>query len=280
MSQFEQRHSNEPANETKRRPGSETEHRRSSESANEHDRARPILTVSSVAHSYGRIDVLEDVSFDVRAGDVTAIIGPNGAGKTTLIRGIVGLSEPTGGEIRYRGPDARRPIGYLQLRPAFRPGQTVEEALTFYASRVGETNTDAVAKLERVGLAAAADRDVDALSGGMTRLVGIAQATIGDPPLVVLDEPASGLDPGMSVRIFDVAEEIATSGSAVLLSSHDLALVERTADRVILLDDGGVAHAGPPAALCANHEADTLLEAFEAAVTGDTGTVRVRGDSA
>jgi len=242
-------------------------------------RTTPILTIEELEHTYGRVTVLDDVSFDVDPGDVTAIIGPNGSGKTTLIRAVVGLHEPSDGTVRYRGPDATRPIGYLQQRPAFRPGQTVREALTFYAALVGETEADAMDRLERVGLAAAADRSVEALSGGMTRLVGIAQATVGDPPLVVLDEPASGLDPGMSVRIFEVAAELTAAGTAVLLSSHNLSLVERTADRVALLDDGSVAQLGTPADIRAELGTDSLLEAFESAVTGDAGTVRVRGES-
>ncbi len=240
----------------------------------------PILTIDELEHAYGQIPVLDDVSFQIRAGEVTAIIGPNGSGKTTLIRGIVGLHEPTGGDVRYHGPESARPIGYLQQRPAFRSGQTVAEAIAFYGSLVGETKAEALERIERVGLGAAADRSVEALSGGMTRLVGIAQATVGDPPLVVLDEPASGLDPEMSVRIFEVAEELTAEGAAVLLSSHDLALVERAADRVVMLDDGSVAQNGSPADLKAETGGDSLLEAFEATVSGDAGTVRVRGETA
>ena len=244
------------------------------------ERTNPVLTVESIEHAYGRVTVLEDVSLDVRPGEVTAIIGPNGAGKTTLIRSIVGLHQPTEGAVTYRGPGAVRPIGYLQQRPAFRPGQSVREALSFYASLVGETGADAVERLERVGLGAAADRDVEALSGGMTRLVGIAQATIGDPPLVVLDEPASGLDPRMSVRIFEVAEELAEAGTAVLLSSHDLSLVERSADRVALLDDGAIAWLNSPAEIRSETGADSLLSAFESTVTGEADSVNVQGETA
>ena len=241
---------------------------------------KPILTLEELDHAYGRITVLEDVSFDIRSGDVTAIVGPNGSGKTTLLRALVGLHEPTAGQVTYYGPDAVRPIGYLQQRPAFRSGQTVREAIAFYASLVGETDAEAIERLERVGLRDAADRNVEALSGGMTRLLGIAQATVGEPPLVVLDEPASGLDPEMSVRIFEVAEELTAEGAAVLLSSHDLALVERTADRVVLLDDGEIARVGSPATHRAETGADSLLAAFEATVSGDAGTVHVRGETA
>lgn len=237
----------------------------------------PILTIEEVDRSYGRVTALEDVSFDVRPGDVTAIIGPNGSGKTTLIRAVVGLHEPTAGDVTYRGPDVVRPVGYLQQRPAFRSGQTAREALTFYASLVGETESDAVERLEQVGIAAAADRNVEALSGGMTRLLGIAQASVGEPPLIVLDEPTSGLDPKMSARIFEVAADLATDGVAVLLSSHDLGLVERTADRVVLLDRGRMAATGSPARLLAETGTDSLLAAFEATVSGDAESVHVRG---
>ena len=239
----------------------------------------PILRISDLEHAYGSIDVLDGVSLDIDAGEVTAIIGPNGSGKTTLIRGIVGLHEPTGGTVEYTGPETTRPIGYLQQRPAFRPGETVEQTLSFYASLVGQTDADVADRLEQVGLSAASDRDIDALSGGMTRLVGIAQATIGSPPVVVLDEPASGLDPGMSVRIFEVAAELADAGTAVLLTSHDLSLVERTADHVALLDAGEIAESGPPEAIRETVGADSLLSAFEDAITGDAGTVTVRGES-
>lgn len=240
----------------------------------------PVVEIDGLEHEYGRIAVLDDVSFDVEPGEVTAIVGPNGAGKTTLIRDVVGLQEPTAGAVKYRIPDVPRPIGYLQQRPEFRPGQTVRQAIAFYGALVGETEADAIRRLERVGLGAATDRTVEALSGGMTRLAGIAQATVGDPPLVVLDEPASGLDPGMSVRIFEIAEELAATGAAVLVSSHNLALVERTADRVVMLDDGTVARIGSPARITSELGTTSLLDAFEAAVTGDSGIVNVQGDSA
>ncbi len=236
-----------------------------------------ILRATAVEHSYGPVTIFENVSLTIDAGEVTALLGPNGAGKTTLIHSLAGIYEPTGGEITYEGPETTRQIGYLPQRPAFRPGQTVAETLTFYAALVGETRADAMAKLERVGLADAADRDVSALSGGMTRLVGIAQATLGDPPVIILDEPASGLDPEMSVHIFDVLGDLAESGTAVLLSSHDLALVERTADEIALLDDGTLIETGPPAQITAEFGVESLLEVFKSSTATEAGTVRVRG---
>lgn len=240
----------------------------------------PTLAVEELKHTYGRYPVLEDISFDAKSGEITAILGPNGSGKTTLIRALVGLLNPTGGTVSYSALEATRPIGYLQQRPSFRSRQTVQEAINFYSSLVGEPETRADSRLEQVGLSEAANRGVGSLSGGMRRLLGIARATVGDPPLVVLDEPASGLDPGMSVRIFEVAEELAAHGAAVVLSSHNLTLVERTADTVVLLDDGTIAGIGSPAEFRTETGTESLLEAFEAMVTGDPGTVRVSGDTA
>lgn len=241
---------------------------------------RPILEAANVDHFYGDVSVLEDVSLGVPAGTITALIGPNGSGKTTLIRALTGLHEPTEGTVRYRGPETARPIGYLPQHPAFRPGFTVRETLAFYASLVGDDEGTALEHLERVGLEAAADRSVETLSGGMTRLLGIAQATIGDPPVVVLDEPGSGLDPGMRGRVYDVVADLATTGTAVLLSSHDLSLVERNADRIAMLDEGRIVQTGSPTAVRERFDAGSLYEAFERGVSGEAGTVRVQGESA
>lgn len=252
------------------------------QTASEHVRREgaAVLEADAVAFSYGDVQVFRDVSMTVEAGAVSALIGPNGTGKTTLLKALAGLESPTAGSVDYRGPSVAREIGYLPQQPAFRPGFSVIETLEFYASLVGEGRADALARLEQVGLSDAADRDVDALSGGMTRLVGIAQAAIGDPPVVVLDEPASGLDPGMSTRIYEVAREIAAEETAVLLTSHDMGLVERAADVVYILDDGGIVERGAPAALVDRLGADSLRDAFEQAVAGDLYSVRVQGETA
>ncbi|OIB56301.1 ABC transporter ATP-binding protein [Natrialba sp. SSL1] len=241
----------------------------------------PILEATGLDHEYGAVSVLEDVSVSLRPGTVTALIGPNGSGKTTLIRALAGLHEPTAGTVAYHGPDTARQIGYLPQQPSFRPGFTVIETVRFYASLVGAPNPvpTAQAHLDRVGLADAASRPVDALSGGMTRLLGIAQATIGDPPVVILDEPGSGLDPGMSMHVFDVAAELAADGMAVLLSSHDLELVERVADDVLLLDDGQIIQRGSTVDLQRRLDADSLWDVYRNATGGDTDTVTVQGES-
>lgn len=240
----------------------------------------PTLEAKSVRHEYGDLSVLDDVSLTVEAGTVAALIGPNGSGKTTLLRALTGLLEPTGGTIAYRGPETARRIGYLPQHPAFRSGFTTLETLSHYATLVGEDEDDARRRLERVGLGDAADRRVEALSGGMTRLLGIAQATVGDPPVVILDEPGSGLDPGMRVHVFDVARELAADGTAVLVSSHSLDLVERSADALFLLAGGRIVEQGSPAAVRDRYGADSLLAVYEASISGDVDRVRVRGEPA
>ena len=236
----------------------------------------PVLVADGVSKAFGDVEVLRDLSLSVASGSATAIIGPNGAGKSTLLRTLAGVIPPTEGHVSYRGPEARREIGYLPQQPAFRSGFTARETLAFYTAFVGG-EPDAL--LDSVGLEAAGDRRVEALSGGMRRLLGIAQATVGDPPVIVLDEPSSGLDPGMGRRMFEVVADLAAGGTAVLYSSHDLAQVERVADRVVVVDRGRVVDDGPPERLCRRHDAESLQDLFDALVADRSGSVAVSGVS-
>ena len=234
----------------------------------------PILRLDAISKSFGTVEALSDVSASIPSGSVVAVVGPNGSGKTTLIRILVGDLAETSGSVAYEGTEADRPIGYLPQDPTFRPGFTAAETLSFYSSLVDGSEPEPL--LKRVGLAAAADRNVEALSGGMRQLLGIAQATVGDPPLVVLDEPASGLDPNMSANVFQTAAEMAGAGTTVLLSSHDLTLVEETADSVIVLARGTVAASGTVEELRATFDVDSLRGVLNAVVE-DTGQVAVVG---
>ena len=171
----------------------------------------PVIDVERLGHAYGDLTVLEEVSFALSPGTVACLIGPNGSGKSTLMRLLGGLIEPTDGSVEV---DARgdRPVGYLAQTPAFRPQFTVAETVDFYGSLV-EGDVDVDATLDRVGLTPVADRPVDALSGGMTRLLGLALTTVGDPGVLLLDEPASGLDPMMTAYITGVIGDVADTGS-------------------------------------------------------------------
>lgn len=225
----------------------------------------PRLTADGVTRTFGDVRAVSAVDVAVRAGEVTALVGPNGSGKTTLLRLLAGLSAPTAGSVTYDGPAATRRVGYLPQRPAFRPGFTARETLAFYAGLVDD---DPDRLLDRVGLSAVADRRVETLSGGTTRLLGVAQALAGAPPAVVFDEPASGLDPTMATRVFDTATELAADGRAVAVSSHDLARVERRADRVAVLDRGELVAVDTPERL-RTEWGGPLVETFADAVGGD-----------
>lgn len=236
------------------------------------DAARaPVLSTTGLTKTYEKHSVFEGVDIDITGGAMTAVIGPNGTGKTTLLKMLLGHIEPTAGSVSYNGPDVDRPMGYLPQEPAFRPQFTAAETIDFYASLV-PTAVDTDALLAEVNLSDARDRRVAALSGGMRRLLAVAQAVVGDPPAVCCDEPASGLDPSMAQRVFSSLAGRAADGMAVVVTSHTLSLVETYADHVVILHDGGVAATGSPAGLCERFDAADLWDVYatvvEPAATG------------
>jgi ABC-type multidrug transport system ATPase subunit len=240
------------------------EQREDKRSATDVDAGEPVLTVEGVGRSFGDLTVVDGVSTTLGRGQVAALVGPNGSGKTTLIRVIAGLLPADAGEVSV-AVDSPRSVGYLPQEPRFRSRLTVEETLSFYAALVeGGVTVDEA--LDQVGLEAVRDRRIEALSGGMIRLVGLAQALLGDPALLVLDEPTSSLDPAMTEYIYDVIDGLAAErGTTVLLSTHDLA-VSRVADRVLLLSRGQLVVDDTPEAVCVERDAETLTEAFLAEV--------------
>lgn len=231
------------------------------------------LVAEDVSHSYGDLEVLDGVGLSLEEGEVSALIGANGSGKTTFLRILAGLLQPDEGRISIRSePEDGREVGYLPQRPSFRKGFTVAETLEFYTELLPgfQPSDDYVDDtLREVGVADAGDRGVRQLSGGMTRLLGVAQARVGDPPVTLLDEPTSGLDPEMTRRIFDNLRGIAEGGGAVALTTHDLEAVERYADEVLLLSDGEIAESGRPGELVDKYGVGSLSDVFDEVVAGD-----------
>ncbi len=227
-----------------------------------------VLEATDLGHAFGDVGVFSGVDVSLSAGTVTAVVGPNGSGKTTLLRGILGLFAPDSGEVTLTvEPEADRRIGYVPQNPAFRDQFTVEETLRFYASLL-DADVDVSAVLDRIGLSAVRDRRVAALSGGMVRLLGIGQAILGRPPVVVFDEPTGDLDPRMTEYVFDVIADLADDGMAVLLATHDLSGAA-DADSVLLLDRGSIRARGSPADLRARTDGDDLRAAFLSLTGGD-----------
>lgn len=234
-----------------------------------------VLTADELTREFGSVTVVEDISLSLDRGTLHALIGPNGSGKTTLLRLLAGIIQPTTGTVTVDVDDRLRTIGYLPQQPDFRPSFTVMETLEFYAALVDD---DPETLLSRVGLGDAADRRVEDLSGGMTRLLGLAQAITGDPPIVLLDEPGSGLDPRMRRRTIDVAQSLADAGAAVLYSTHDLELAEQSCDRITVVEAGELVETAPPGQLLDQEGAATLREAFESIVDDSDTTVTVIGE--
>ncbi|WP_238993924.1 ABC transporter ATP-binding protein [Halobellus captivus] len=237
-----------------------------------------VLRARAIDQSFGDVDVLSGVSLSVPRGTVAAVVGPNGSGKTTLLRVLAGIAAPTGGTVSLqRGGTGARRVGYLPQRPAFRAGFSARDTLEFYAQLLdGVDGRDVDATLERVGLGEVRDRSVGSLSGGMTRLLGLGAAVLGDPDVLILDEPGSGLDPSMVERLFRVVGDLAEDGTAVVIASHELPAVEAHADAVHVLDGGRFVASGSPGELRSGTDATSLSEAFLRLVRTDAGETTVR----
>lgn len=228
----------------------------------------PAVIARSLTKRYGQVIAVDDLTFSVSAGTVTGFLGPNGAGKTTTLRLLLGLAEPTSGEVwvfgsRYRELDgpARR-VGAVLESNDFHPGRTgrdhlrvLAHAAEIPAGRIGEV-------LALVELDSAADRRVRTYSLGMRQRLGLAAALLGDPELLVLDEPANGLDPAGVHWLRHFLRQFAAQGRTVLISSHMLAEVAQTVDHVVILNRGRKVASGQLAELTRPGKSleDTYLE--------------------
>jgi ABC-2 type transport system ATP-binding protein len=207
-----------------------------------------------------RVKAVEDLSLQVRRGEIFGLLGPNGAGKTTTIKMLLSFVRPSRGRAYIAGHPAgslaaRRAVGYLPENPALYEFLTGEEYLRFAGRLAGLSRQDARAQasalVEKVGLAGRADRAIRKFSKGMVQRLAIAQALIGDPPIVVLDEPMSGLDPIGRKDVRDLILQLREEGRTVLFSTHILSDVEAICDRVGILVEGTLTDCGALADLVA-----------------------------
>ncbi|MCR6736800.1 MAG: ABC transporter ATP-binding protein [Afipia sp.] len=203
------------------------------------------VSVNSVEKSYGAVKALRNVSFALRPGRLSALVGHNGAGKTTLIKLMLGLIHPNQGEISVLGQNpaagefsARRQLGYLPENVAFNSALTGRETLAFYARLKQVELASAWPLLDRVGLMDAADRRVGTYSKGMRQRLGLAQALLGRPRVLLLDEPTTGLDPALRQTFYEILHELREDGATVLISSHALNELEDRAEHVLIMNRG------------------------------------------
>lgn len=267
-----------------------------------------MIEVRHLTKRYGDRVAVRDLSFDVARGEVVGFLGPNGAGKSTTLRMLTGFLEPSEGEIKVDGIDARkqpievkRRIGYMPEAVPLYLEMRVSEYLRYRAELKGVPRRDIAKNVDRaLGLASVADvkqRIIGQLSKGYRQRVGIADALVADPPLLILDEPTAGLDPNQIRQVRDLVRELSRE-KTVLLSTHILPEVEAICGRVLIIDRGRLVSSGRPedlrtagegvAALTLEARADgarlvTLLAGVEAVrgapqltPVGQDGVVRVR----
>jgi ABC-type multidrug transport system ATPase subunit len=224
-----------------------------------------MLTVQNVRKHFGDTKAVDGISFELEGGKVAAVIGANGAGKTTLIKSIVGLIKYEGSiaidgiDMAKKPKEARRRIGYVAQTPAFHPDMTVRETMTFYADLKQVDVKEAPPLLETVGLENQLDKRAGALSGGMRQRLALAVALLGNPPLLVLDEPVSGLDIAARIELRELVTRQRDAGTAVLLSTHWMEDVPYIADTTLVLDQGKLVFSGAASALTGEAAAGSRL---------------------
>jgi ABC-2 type transport system ATP-binding protein len=209
------------------------------------------VEIRDLSKRFGRVEAVKDLTFDIEAGRVTGFLGPNGAGKSTTLRALLGLVRPTGGTATFEGhryEELERPstrVGAVLEDAAFHPGRTGRNHLRVMAV-TGEHPPERVAAvLADVGLTPAADRPVKGYSMGMRQRLAIASALLGDPEVLILDEPTNGLDPPGIAWMRGLVRRQADNGRAVLISSHLLAEVAQSVDDVVVISHGELKARGP-----------------------------------
>ena len=232
-----------------------------------------MITIDSLSKKYGAHTVVDDISFTARPGRVTGFLGPNGAGKSTSMRMMVGLTQPTSGTATISGrsfrdlPNPGREVGVMLDASAQHAGRTGREILTIAQWMMGLPARRVDEMLELVSLTETeANRRVGNYSLGMRQRLGIATALIGDPDVLILDEPANGLDPAGIRWMRDLLRGYADRGGTVLLSSHLLHEIEVIADDIVMIGNGRI--------VCQGSKIDLLQAAGTVARTPDTGALQ------
>jgi ABC-2 type transport system ATP-binding protein len=243
----------------------------------------------------GNVRAVDRLSFSVEPGSVTGFLGPNGAGKTTTLRMVLGLVRPTGGHATIGGlayHDIANPlsvVGAALEASSFHPARTARNHLLILCAAAGLPDRRADEVLDQVGLHDAAARKVRGYSMGMRQRLGLAATLLGDPRVLILDEPANGLDPEGIRWLRGFFRHLAGEGRTILVSSHQLNEVQEVADRVVILNRGQLVRQGSIAELTAGSDAvvirtpmgDALAQALAAnqiaAERADAGTFRIRG---
>ncbi len=229
------------------------------------------IVVEGLGKRFGPVEAVHDLSFTVEPGSVTGFLGPNGSGKTTTLRMILGLVVPSTGRALVDGvpfsalTSPGRVVGAVLEVQGVHPRRTARAHLRAAAAAIGVPDSRVDEVLTLVGLAAAADRSAGGFSLGMNQRLALAVALLGDPRILVLDEPGNGLDPDGIAWLRSFLQAFAASGRSVLVSSHQLAEMELTAQRLVVIDRGACRFDGTVADLRAGHGSRVLVRAADPA---------------
>jgi ABC-2 type transport system ATP-binding protein len=233
------------------------------------------ISVRGLRKRFGSVSAVDGLTFDVPSGQVTGFLGPNGAGKTTTLRMMLGLVRPTAGEALIDGrrydqlAQPHRIVGAVLEGVGAHPGRRGRDHLRVLAQVTGVSDSRVDEVLEQVDLHAAGNRRVGGYSLGMRQRLGLAEALLGDPRILLLDEPGNGLDPAGMAWLRGLLRRMAGQGRTVLVSSHVLAEVAQTVDHVVIIHEGRLRFAG---ALPRLAEGGTSLETAFLRLTGDDHT--------
>jgi ABC-2 type transport system ATP-binding protein len=199
-------------------------------------RADPVLEVDGLSKSYGERVALQEVSLEARRGELLAVLGPNGAGKTTLLSILAGITKPDSGRISR----ANGAVGWVPQQAGLYHRLTVEENLRLFARMEAANDVDATVErmLEQTGLGDRRSDQVSSLSGGNQQRINIAIGPLGDPSILLLDEPSAGLAPSQRVRLWEFVAGLAEIGTTVIYSTHQIEEASHYGDRLVVLADG------------------------------------------
>lgn len=224
------------------------------------------VTVEHVSKKYNGKKAVDDLSFEIKRGEIFSLLGPNGAGKSTLIRMMTGLIQPDAGQIRMNGEqvlpfkkEVKKHFSFLPETMSLYPNLTAGETLRFFSrlQRIPSTKCDEV--LDIVGLSEFKDKKIGGFSKGMRQRLGLAVALLDDAPLLILDEPTSGLDPYWASRFKEIIRGKNREGTSVLFASHDLYEVESLADRIAILNEGKLYYLGSVDGLKSEHPTEIRI---------------------
>ena len=239
------------------------------------DKNEILIEVNGLKKSFGKHEVLKDISTTVSKGEVIAIIGPSGCGKSTFLRSLNLLEQPTGGTIKFEGTDItdksvdinkmREKMGMVFQQFNLFPNMTIKKNIMLAPVKLGKMSKEDAEKkadelLKRIGLSEKADAYPDSLSGGQKQRVAIVRALAMNPDVMLFDEPTSALDPEMVGEVLSLMKELAQSGMTMVIVTHEVGFAKEVADRVMFFNDGIIAEENTPAELFANPQNQRLKD--------------------